>query len=102
MFQTLEGIVRADVRKVEHDAATGRFEEEVVWHDSYKWPNSTFIITGGTLCSRVLVSGRSSQRLRQRMSGEGDFFREMTCVAQGEPQCLAIGLDAESWATTST
>jgi hypothetical protein len=35
VLHTLEGIVRADVREIEHDGATGRFEEEVVWHDSY-------------------------------------------------------------------
>src|SRR4051794_18048154 len=35
MLQTLEGIVRADVRRLEFDASIGRFEEEVFWHDSY-------------------------------------------------------------------
>ena len=35
MLQTLEGIVRVEVRKTDYDAATGRFEEQVVWHDSY-------------------------------------------------------------------
>src|SRR6478752_7159274 len=36
MLHTLEGIVRADVRRVEYDDETGRFEEEVRWHDSYE------------------------------------------------------------------
>ena len=36
MLHRLEGIVRADVRRVEYDEATGRFEEEVRWHDSYE------------------------------------------------------------------
>ena len=36
MLHTLEGIVRADVRRVEYDEETGRFEEEVRWHDSYE------------------------------------------------------------------
>lgn len=36
MLHTLEGIVRADVRRIEHDERTGRFEEEVTWHDSYE------------------------------------------------------------------
>ena len=35
MLQTLEGIVRTQVRRIVHDASTGRFEEEVIWHDSY-------------------------------------------------------------------
>src|ERR671910_3504638 len=33
MLQTLEGIVRVDVRRVDHDAASGRFDVEVFWHD---------------------------------------------------------------------
>jgi len=33
---TPEGLVRAEVRRVEYDEATGRFEEEVTWHDSYE------------------------------------------------------------------
>ena len=36
MLHTLEGIVRADVRRVDYDDETGRFEEEVRWHDSYE------------------------------------------------------------------
>ena len=36
MLHTLEGIVRADVRRAEYDEASGRFEEEVTWHDSYE------------------------------------------------------------------
>ena len=36
MLHRLEGIVRADVRRVEYDEDTGRFEEEVSWHDSYE------------------------------------------------------------------
>src|SRR5918994_1495817 len=31
----LEGIVRADILSVEYDAASGRFEEEVAFYDSY-------------------------------------------------------------------
>src|SRR5919112_1594181 len=31
----LEGIVRTEIVSVEHDAATGRFEEVVNWYDSY-------------------------------------------------------------------
>jgi hypothetical protein len=35
VLQTLEGIVRTEIRRIDHDASTGRFEEEVVWHESY-------------------------------------------------------------------
>jgi len=36
MLHTLEGIVRAEVVTLNHDVSTGRFEEEVEWHDSYE------------------------------------------------------------------
>lgn len=36
MLHTLEGIVRADVRRVDYDEETGHFEEEVSWHGSYE------------------------------------------------------------------
>src|SRR4026209_14019 len=35
VLHRLEGIVRTDITKVEHDATSGRFEENVVWHRSY-------------------------------------------------------------------
>src|SRR5438094_9743037 len=31
----LEGIVRAEIVKIDHDATSGRFEGEAVWYDSY-------------------------------------------------------------------
>src|SRR5687767_8384637 len=34
LLQTLEGIVRTEVRRLDHDVSTGHFEEEF-WHDSY-------------------------------------------------------------------
>jgi hypothetical protein len=36
MLHALEGIVRAKVRRAEYDEKSGRFEEEVTWHDSYE------------------------------------------------------------------
>lgn len=35
MLHRLEGIVRSEVARIDYDASTGRFEEEVIWHDSY-------------------------------------------------------------------
>src|SRR4029078_8209849 len=35
MLHTLEGIVRADVRRLDYDDATARFEEKVTSHRSY-------------------------------------------------------------------
>jgi DNA-binding NtrC family response regulator len=98
VLQTLEGIVRADVRKIEHDAATGRFEEEVVWHDSYVAEQHVhhFGKTSVPVCWSLVgyASGFVSACL-----GKEIYFRETSCIAQGQKQCVAVGRDAESWGT---
>jgi len=96
VLHTLEGIVRADVRKIEHDAATGRFEEEVVWHDSYVAEQHVhhYGKTSAPVCWSLVgyASGFASACL-----GKEIYFRETSCVGQGNNQCVAIGRDAESW-----
>ena len=98
VLHTLEGIVRTDVRRIEHDAATGRFEEEVVWHDSYVAEQHVhhFGKTSEPVCWSLVgyASGFVSACL-----GKEIYFREMSCVGQGDKQCVAIGRDAESWGT---
>jgi DNA-binding NtrC family response regulator len=96
VLQTLEGIVRTDVRRIEHDAATGRFEEEVGWHDSYVAEQHVhhYGKTSAPVCWSLVgyASGFASACL-----GKEIYFREMSCIGQGEKQCIAIGRDAESW-----
>jgi len=95
-LQTLEGIVRADVRRLEHDADTGRFEEEVFWHDSYVAEQHThhFGKTSAPVCWSLVgyASGFASACLGQEI-----YFRETACVGQGGRHCAAIGRDAGSW-----
>jgi DNA-binding NtrC family response regulator len=95
-LQTLEGIVRADVRRLEHDADTGRFEEEVYWHDSYVAEQHThhFGKTSAPVCWSLVgyASGFASACLGQEI-----YFRETACVGQGGRHCAAIGRDAGSW-----
>jgi DNA-binding NtrC family response regulator len=98
VLHTLEGIVRTDVRKIEHDAATGRFEEEVVWHDSYVAEQHVhhFGKTSVPVCWSLVgyASGFVSACL-----GKEIYFREMSCMGQGDKHCFAVGRDAESWGT---
>ena len=98
VLQTLEGIVRTDVRTIEHDAATGRFEEEVVWHDSYVAEQHVhhYGKTAVPVCWSLVgyASGFVSACL-----GKEIYFRETSCVGQGNKQCVAIGRDAASWGT---
>lgn len=96
MLQTLEGIVRVDVRKTDYDAVTGRFEEQVVWHDSYVAEQHVhhYGKTESPVCWSLVgyASGFASACL-----GKEVYFRETSCAAQGGKHCVAIGRDAESW-----
>ena len=98
VLHTLEGIVRTEVRRIEHDVETGRFAEEVVWHDSYVAEQHVhhFGKTSGSgpVCWSLVgyASGFASACL-----GKEIYFREMSCVGQGDKLCVAVGRDAQSW-----
>jgi transcriptional regulator with PAS, ATPase and Fis domain len=96
MLHRLEGIVRADVIKVEHDAASGRFEEDVHWHDSYVAEQHVhhYGQSNAPMCWSLVgyASGYASACLGQEI-----YFRETECLAQGAPKCSVIGRDAQSW-----
>jgi DNA-binding NtrC family response regulator len=96
MLHTLEGIVRADVRRVEHDEETRRFEQELTWHDSYEAEQHLHHYgKGATSVCWSLVgywSGFASACMGQEI-----YFRETACAGQGVSHCSAIGRDANSW-----
>jgi DNA-binding NtrC family response regulator len=96
MLHTLEGIVRADVRRIEHDADTGRFEEEVIWHDSYEAEQHVHHYGKSAVPVCWSLVGYSSGFVSACM-GKEIYFREQTCVGQGAGQCSVIGRDADSW-----
>jgi DNA-binding NtrC family response regulator len=92
----LEGIVRAEIRSVEYDAAAGRFEEELVFHDSYVAEQHLYHYGKADvpMCWSLAgyVSGYASACL-----GREIYFRETECTAQGATHCTLIGRDASSW-----
>ena len=96
MLHTLEGIVRAEVRKVEHDESTGRFQLEVDWHDSYEAEQHLHHYGRSTspVCWSLVgySSGYASACL-----GKEVYFRETACLGQGATLCSAVGRDADSW-----
>jgi DNA-binding NtrC family response regulator len=96
MLHTLEGIVRADVRRAEYDEETGRFEEEVRWHDSYEAEQHVhhYGKSSAPVCWSLV--GYSSGFVSACL-GKEIYFREMTCAGQGERHCSAIGRDVNSW-----
>jgi DNA-binding NtrC family response regulator len=96
MLHALEGIVRADVRRVDFDDESGRFEEDVHWHDSYEAEQHThhYGKSSDPVCWSLVgySSGFASACL-----GKEIYFRETACSAQGARHCSAIGQDLESW-----
>ena len=96
VLHRLEGIVRAEILRVEHDVATGRFEEEVVWHDSYVAEQHLhhYGQSDTPVCWSLVgyASGYASACLGQEI-----YFRETQCLGQGAATCLVVGKDAESW-----
>jgi DNA-binding NtrC family response regulator len=96
MVQRLEGIVRADLLKVEHDPETGRFEEEVVWHNSYVAEQHIHHdgLSPEPVCWSLVgyTSGYVSACL-----GKEIYFRETSCLGQGHDKCTVVGKDVESW-----
>ena len=96
MLHTLEGIVRVDVREAAHDVETGRFEQTVVWHDSYEAEQHLhhYGKSAEPVCWSLVgySSGFASACL-----GKEVYFHEQACAGQGARHCTAIGRDAESW-----
>jgi DNA-binding NtrC family response regulator len=92
----LEGIVRAEILSVEYDPDTGRFEEELAFHDSYAAEQHVYHYgrADAPMCWSLAgyVSGYASACL-----GREIYFRETDCAAQGAERCTLIGRDAASW-----
>jgi DNA-binding NtrC family response regulator len=96
MLHTLEGIVRANVRRVEHSEETGRFEQEVTWHDSYEAEQHLHHYGKSATPVCWSLAGYWSGFASACM-GKEIYFREATCAGRGASHCSAIGRDANSW-----
>ena len=95
-LQRLEGIVRDESIRVEHDVDSGRFVQELVWHDSYVAEHHLHHYGRSTepVCWSLVgyASGYASACL-----GLEIYFRETECLATGAGHCTVIGKDAASW-----
>jgi DNA-binding NtrC family response regulator len=96
VLHRLEGIVRAEITKVEHDAASGRFEEEVFWHDSYVAEQHVHHYGKSDVPVCWSLAGYASGYVSACL-GQEIYFRETKCLAQGAARCSVIGRDAASW-----
>ncbi|MGB2712966.1 MAG: sigma-54-dependent Fis family transcriptional regulator [Vicinamibacterales bacterium] len=96
VLHSLEGIVRAEITKVEHDAASGRFEEEVFWHDSYVAEQHVHHYGKSDVPVCWSLAGYASGYVSACL-GQEIYFRETECLAQGAARCSVVGRDAASW-----
>jgi DNA-binding NtrC family response regulator len=98
-LQTLEGIVRAKPLRLEFEAATGRFDADVEWHDSYEAEQHThhYGSSAAPVCWTLVgyASGYASACL-----GHEVYFGETTCQGQGGRLCRLVGKDAARWGDT--
>ena len=92
----LEGIVRANISRLEHDPASGRFDEEIEWHDSYVAEQHLhhYGASSTPVCWSLVgyASGYASACFGQEI-----YFKETACLAQGAPACAVVGKDAARW-----
>jgi len=95
-LHTLEGIARVVVVSVDYDAASGRFDSEVEWHDSYVAEQHVqhYGKSEGPACWSLAgyASGYASACL-----GSEVYFQETACLSQGEGHCSVTGKDAARW-----
>ena len=95
-MHTLEGIVRAVPLRLEFDAASGRFDAELEWHDSYEAEQHVFHYGTGAVpvCWTLVgyISGYASACL-----GKEVYFAETACLGQGAPHCKLVGMEAARW-----
>jgi DNA-binding NtrC family response regulator len=96
VLQRLEGIVRAEIHKIEHDAGTGRFLEEVSWHDSYVAEQHMHHYGKSEMPVCWSLVGYTSGYVSACL-GQEIYFRENQCLGQGAATCSVLGKDAESW-----
>ena len=96
VLHRLAGIARPEILQLEHDAESGRFQAEVVWHDSYVAEQHVhhYGKSDTPVCWSLVgyLSGYASACLGQEI-----YFRERECLAQGVPHCTVVGRDAASW-----
>lgn len=95
-LHTLEGIVRADVRRTEYNATSRRFVQDIWWRASYEAEQHVHHrgVSQTPVCWSLVgySSGFASACLGQEV-----YYRETTCVGAGDRKCAVVGRDAVSW-----
>jgi len=95
-LHALQGVVRSAVKSLEFDAAAGRFDMKVVWHDSGEAQEHLLArgVSEHPACWMLVgyASGYASFCMDRQI-----YFVEEKCAAMSDPVCLAVGRDEQSW-----
>ena len=95
VLHTLEGIVRAEVARLERSDG-GAFRAELTWRDSYEAEQHVhhYGQSDEPVCWSLAgyASGFAAACLGQEV-----YFREAACLGQGASQCTIVGRDAAAW-----
>ncbi|HNV03281.1 MAG TPA: sigma-54-dependent Fis family transcriptional regulator [Vicinamibacterales bacterium] len=95
-IHALEGIVRAEFLRLDHDPATGAFGCELAWQRSYEGEQHLEHYGRGSqpVCWSLVgyISGYVSASL-----GAEIYFRETRCVGLGHGECRLVGRHAGGW-----
>jgi len=95
-LQTIEGIAKTDVQKLEFDPSHGLVEMEVSWHDSVEAQEHRAVFGPSRTpnCWKLVgyMSGYVSFCLNTNV-----YFLETGCQASGGLNCCAVGKTRENW-----
>ena len=96
MLQMLQGVARTELKILRMDEPAGQYWLEFVWHDSGE--AEACVSEAGPSeqpsCWKLIgyASGYTSFCL-----GKSIYFIEQKCRVKGDPLCLAVGKDIDSW-----
>ncbi len=95
-LHTLEGLVLAELTRLEYDRGTRRFEAELAWRHSYEAEQHLHHYGRNDLpvCWSLVgyAGGYASACLGQEI-----YYRETQCLGAGATHCTLIGRDAAGW-----
>lgn len=95
-LHSLQGVVNCVVKSLDIDATRGTFDMQVAWHDSGEAQEHVLAFGQGEHPACWMLVGYASGYASFCL-GKNVYFIEQKCVAKGDPVCLVVGRDQDSW-----
>ncbi len=95
-MQTLQGVVRVIVKRLEVQPEAGRFHMEVTWHDSVEAEEQRLALGPAKEPVCWMMVGYASG-YASFCTGQEVVFIEGKCRGKGDRICSAVGQDRASW-----